>query len=228
MKEIEELAHYFVVNVQSKSEGVSRRIEYAIQSIKNSLEVGWTIDSIREEIDKFKLHHPSLISSIYHIEEIIGNKQPPQNLMDPNIFYYHNELRITSKPVKILFNEEERRYERLEEAFFLEMKKAFTLQDLLDYWYKSISVKPNQNILNQDTGKFKHFLKYYDIDELLFMIDLSIRERKAMNLPIHRDVFQIEKFADKAKEAIEAKRSVQKIQGVNSVVEKEDDDYVFY
>lgn len=218
MQDIVNLAHYFVVQITGKTTNNENRISHAIQSIQQLVQKGWTVETIKQELDAFKYHYPTLVSNIYHIEEIIGNKQPPNNLMDPDAFYYHNRLRKTSKPSQLVFNEETREYERIEEPFYLEMVECFTMDDLLDYWYKSNGMNPNENIIKQDRGRFEYLLKFYDLDELLFMIDIGQQERKNFKVRPITNVFHLEKYLDQAKDTIKAKRNVHQMQGINQII----------
>lgn len=213
-----QLAHYFVEEITERKTNNERRIEHAIASIENLLKKGWTIPLIKKELDEFKKNYPALIPNIYHIEEILGNKQPPNNLIEPDVFYYHNALRKTSAPSRMVFNEETREYERIEEPFFLEMKDVFTMEDLLEYWYESNGLRYNEHHIKQDKGRFQYLLGFYDIDEILFMIDIAQEERKRMKARPLTNAFQLEKYHEQAEEAIKQKRNVHVLQGINKVI----------
>lgn len=217
-----ELAQYFVTVILEKNINIETRVSYAIEAIDQLLKEGWTIKALKEELDEFKKVYPSLIPNIYHITEIIGNKKPPNNLIDSDIFYYHNALRETSPPTKLIFNEETRKYERIESPFFLEMKKVFTLDDLLNYWYEKNEIKYQENNVSQDKARFSYLLKYYDLDEILFMIDIAYEDREIKRLKPLRNVFHLEEYAEEAKEAIKRKRSVQQVHQINYIMPKED------
>lgn len=217
--DINELSLYFVEEITQKDKTVisfMKRVEMANLSIERLLKQGWTIDLIKNELDEFKRLYPAFCPNIYHIEEIMANKTPPNNLLDHDVFYYHQELREIPKPSKIVLNKETLEYEREESAFFLEMKAVYTLDDLLKYWYKQICHTATQHDIRRDTGRAEYLLKNYDIDEILFMIDLTKegymnRKAKLNNL------FKIEDFADKVESTIMSKKSIHMIHGINKV-----------
>ncbi|CDQ41782.1 hypothetical protein [Virgibacillus salexigens] len=218
MDNVQDLACYFVVNITNKTLQHGKRIESACTAIEKLLVKGWTVDLIKLELDAFKRSYPSVLNNIYHIEEIMNEKVPPHNLIEPDVFYYHNRLRETAPPSRLRFNKETREYECHTEAFFLEMKKLFTLEDLLAYWYESNKQNYNENTMKQDKGRFKHLLGFYDIDEILFMIDIAQEKRQEMKLRALTNAFHIEKYIDDARDAIKAKRNIHQMQGINHVI----------
>jgi hypothetical protein len=155
------------------------------------------------------------------MEEIIGNKQPPNNLIDPDMFYYHNALREVPPPVTIKFIDG--KPVRNESTFYLEMKKRFTMQDLLNYWYQHNSVKPNTGMLKQDEGKFKYILGFYTVDEILFAIDVSKAIRSDKQLLPLRNIFDLERYMDEARNFMEGKKNVHQLAGINRVIQKREE-----
>ncbi|RHW32025.1 hypothetical protein [Oceanobacillus profundus] len=218
MNQIYDLAYYFTVNVLRKPEHNTARIHNACQSIQNLCGVGWTLDALKAEIDAFQRDYPSLLANIYHLEEVIGNKKPPNNLIEEDVFYYHNHLRITSSPSKLVLNKETRQYERVEEEFFLEMKAFFTIEDLLKYWYESNGMRSTNHHIKQDTGRFKYLLDFYDIDEVLFMIDIAQQQRALFDLRPLTNAFQLEKYVEDARKKIKEKQNIHLLKGINHVI----------
>ena len=219
------LASYFVHNFIQINENKEVHISRAIQSIHNLIEKGWTVEGIKETLDQFAKEYPNLLSNIRIIEEIMSNKQPPDNLMDPDVFYYHNELRITSKPPKLKFDKKTKKYIRKEEPFFLEMKPVYTMQDLLRYWYKSNKTFADERMMKRDKGRFQYLLDYYDLDELLFMIDLAQADRKEKNIKPLKNIFHLEPYIEEAKKAIERKRSISRMQGIDEIIKRKESLY---
>lgn len=213
-----ELARYFVEEITNRTINHEKRIQHAVHSIESLLGKGWTIELLKAEMDAFRKTYPALLSNIYHLEEIIGNKKPPNNLMEADVFYYHNALRETNEPSKLIFNKETREYERREESFFLEMRTIFTMEDLLTYWYASNKLRYNDHHIKQDKGRFQYLLGFYDIDEILFMIDIAQSERDKMKVRPLINAFQLEKYHQAAEEAIKKKRNIHVLQGINQVV----------
>jgi len=213
-----QLAEWFVLHVVKATAGVENRIKNAINSIERFMQIGWTIKDLQDEISEFSKTYPQIIPNIYHLDEIIGNKQPPNNLIDPEMFYYHNALREVPPPVKIKMIEG--KPVREEQSFYLEMKKRFTMQDLLAYWYEHNGVKPNSSMLRQDEGKFNYLLGFYTVDELLFAIDVSKSMRaQKQQMPL-RNVFDLERYMEDARIFMEGKKNVHQLAGINRVIAK--------
>jgi len=201
------LAHYFVTMISMKNTNMEKRYQRTLETIEMYLEQGWELEEIKYELDQFAMMYPQLLPNIYHIEEIMANKQPPNNLINPDIFYYHNALRITSEPPRIYYDEEQQCFVRKDSDFFLEIKKRFTMKDLLTYWYNSNKMKPTEHNIKQDTGRFEYLLTVYDLDEVLYMIDITQRKRKENQMPACRNVFEIEKHIEDAREMIKLKKN---------------------
>lgn len=213
-----QLASYFVINITNKQMNNETRIHNAYGAIQRMLQAGWTLETIKVELDKFKAEYPTIVENVYHVEEILGNKKPPHNLMDPDIFYYHNRLRVTSNPSRLVLNKETREYERVEEPFFLEMIPCFTMDDLLDYWYESNHMRTNESIIKKDTGRFEYLFGFYDLDEILFAIDVAQEERKKWKQRPLTNAFQLERYIEQARDDIKMKQNEHKKAGINHVI----------
>lgn len=215
MQSVEELAHYFVYHITQSRVGVEARIKSALASIPNLLAKGWSLYEIKMELDQFAQDYPQVVPNIYHIGEIMDKKEPPNNLLEPDVFYYHSELRNMSQPPRITKDPETGRMVRHSEPFYLEMKQRYSMQELMDYWYKQQDITPNEHMLRQDEGKFKYILGNYTLDEVLFSIDVSNILRKERQLRPLRNAFELDKYIEDAREAIQRKQNVHKMQGIN-------------
>jgi hypothetical protein len=214
------LAEWFVCQVVQAQNGIETRIIKAVIAIERLLDEGWTILDIQQAIQEFASTYPDLITKVYHLEEVIGNRQPPNNLLERDVFYYHNILREVPPPPRIRFVDG--KPVREEQPFYLEMKKRFTLEDLLQYWYNSNGVSPNDHMRRQDEGKFKYLLGIYNLDEILFAIDVSKTMRAEQQLPPLRNAFELERYMEEARKFIEGKKNVHQLQGINRVIKKRD------
>jgi hypothetical protein len=215
MQSVEELAHYFVYHITQSRVGVEARIKSALASIPTLLGKGWSLYEIKMELDQFAQDYPQVVPNIYHIGEIMDKKEPPNNLLEPDVFYYHSELRNMSQPPRITKDPETGRMVRHSEPFYLEMKQRYSMQELMDYWYKQQEITPNEHMLRQDEGKFKYILGNYTLDEVLFSIDVSNILRKERQLRPLRNAFELDKYIEDAREAIQRKQNVHKMQGIN-------------
>lgn len=216
----QQLAEYFVHYITRSTIGVDARIRSASTSIPKLIQKGWTIPELKNALDYFAQMYPDISRNVYHIDEIVGKMEPPNNLLEPEVFYYHNALREVSPPPRLIKNEEGK-FVRQEENFYLEMKQRFTLKDLLSYWYQQMEIKPNDHMLKQDEGKFKYILGNYTIDEILFSIDVARVQRKEQRLRLLRNAFDLDKYIDEAREFIRRKQNVHKMSGINKVIRRE-------
>lgn len=227
MQSVEELAQYFVYHITRSAVGVEARIGSAMQAIPLLLEKGWTLPDIKHQLDQFAYTYPQVAVNIYHIGEIMDKIEPPDNLMESEVFYYHNQLRIVSPPARIRKNEEGK-FERVSEPFYLEMKKRYSMKDLLTYWYQQMGISSNDHMVRQDEGKFKYILGNYTIDEVLFAIDAARAIRKDMQLRPLRNAFELDKYIEDGRQQLKAKENTHKMQGINREVKKEDESTRYY
>lgn len=215
MESSHELANYFVYRITQARIGVEARIKSALTTIQKLQEAGWSLYEIKHELDQFAHDYPQVVANIYHMDEIMAKKEPPNNLLEPHVFYYHNLLREVSPPTKIVKDPATGKMVRQTQPFFLEMKKRFTMQELMDYWYEQMEIKPNEHMIRQDEGKFKYILGNYTLDEVLFAIDASKTLRKERQLRLLRNAFELDKYIEDAREFIKAKENIHKVQGIN-------------
>ena len=138
------------------------------------------------------------------------------NLIDPQKFYYHNQLRVFPDAPTRTLNPNTGVIEKNEFEYFLEIKASYTIDDLINY----LSTKTTfSNIISNKTkliGGLKFLLNKHDIDFLLFLIDALCviydnQKRKSKN------IFEIEDFIEDAKNNYNMKISESAINGTNKV-----------
>ncbi|MCY8466585.1 hypothetical protein [Bacillus atrophaeus] len=221
MNNVQDLANYFVYHITKSSVGVEGRIKSALTSIPKLLDKGWSLEEIKDQLDSFACTYPQIVINLYHIDEIMNQIEPPNNLMEKDVFYYHSELREMSSPPKITRDKGSGELIRQSEDFYLEMKNRYTLQDLLNYWYKKMKIKPNDHMMKQDEGKFKYILGNYTLDEVLFAIDASVILRKERQQRLLRNAFELDKYIEDAREFIRRKENMHKMGGINREFRRE-------
>lgn len=220
MQTVEELANYFVHYITQARFSIEARTNSAISAIRVLLDKGWTLHDIKEELDSFSRTYPQIVITLYHVEEIMKTKEPPNNLLHPDSFYYHNILREVPPPPTLKMDPQSGKMVRIEHDFYLEMKKRFTLQELLDYWYTQMNIVPNEHMIKQDEGKFKYMLGNYTVDELLFMIDVAKVQRKENQLRPLRNAFELEKYIEEARDFLQRKENTHKVAGINREIKR--------
>ena len=100
--------------------------------------------------------------------------------------YFHNELQIHSKPGS--YNPETGKVEK--QPYYLEMKRRYTMNDLLEYYYTKLMVPIQFKNEKRDIGAFKHIINDYKfndintVDFILFIIDYVVSKEIKLNNPL--------------------------------------------
>lgn len=217
METIQELANYFVHIITQAQVGIEGRVRSAEKALETYLSEGWTLTDLKYELDQFASEHPELTTKVYHLQEIMGKKTAPHNLLDEDTFYYHNELRLVSTPV-VIKKDDNGVFQRSEAPFTLQMKKRYTMEDLLAYFYEKNSITSSNHTLRQDEGKFTYLLNQYTIDELLFATDIATHKRKEQGIRSLRNIFDLERYVEDAKDSISKKRNQHRLLNINREV----------
>jgi len=113
-------------------------------------------------------------------KDVLRPEDLPDSLWDYSLikrgrFYYHSELRITSKPPTF----DPRTGKEVKEPFFVEIKIRYTLDNLVDYYIKAI--KPPIIDEKKIKAGLDYLLKYYSksikivtpLDFVLALIDTA-------------------------------------------------------
>jgi hypothetical protein len=105
---------------------------------------------------------------------------------DKNTIYYHYELQIHSKPNHV----DPVTLAVVKHPYYLEMKYRYTMENLLDYYYKKLIIPMNFRDEKRDKGAFNHLLSYYNFDNihtvdfLLFVIDYIVANEYKITNPL--------------------------------------------
>lgn len=100
--------------------------------------------------------------------------------------YYHYELQVHSKPG---YYDPEKDI-IIKEPYFLEMKRRYTMDQLLDYYYDKILVPIHFREYKRDIGAFNHLISCYKfssintVDFILFLIDHVSCNKYKVNNPL--------------------------------------------
>lgn len=164
-----------------------------------------------------------LISKVNKIKD--NNKSPFQffninsngNLLDPDKFYFHNELRIFPPPPIRYWDIDTGNITSNHQEYFLEMKASYTTNDIVFYLSKKESLTKALQDRNRAIGSINFLLKKYDIDFLLFLFDTA-NDIYTSKQKYIRSLIEISEFEDEAKTNYEQKITESKISGQNVVV----------
>lgn len=119
------------------------------------------------------------------------------SLLNPNAFYFHSSLRLTSPPKR--FCTADKQF-KTDEPFYIEPRIRFTLSDCLNYFYTELCTPYILQQEKKDSGALLHLLKKYSglsiekvniqsIDYILFLIDYA---KKQDDMASYLSVFDCE------------------------------------
>ena len=146
-----------------------------------------------------------------------GTRIGCSNLINFNIFYYHNELRVVPAAPEVYFDLNTGDFVREPFEYFLEMKASYTIDDLIDY----LGTKPSMSLLfnnrNRLVGGLNSLLAKYDVDKLLFAIDHTdmVYDRRLI-----KNIFEIEEYMSEAEDSYNMKLTESVINETNKIVPK--------
>lgn len=166
-----------------------------------------------------------LINKINNIQDL--NKAPYSffvvkstgNLLNPDKFYYHNELRCYPPPPKRYWDINSGEIISEKQDYFLEMKASYTVENMVSYLSKKESLKKALQDKNRAIGSINFLLKKYDIDYLLFLFDTA-NDIYTSKQKYIRSLVEISEFEDEAKINYEQKITESNISGQNKVINK--------
>lgn len=167
---------FFMFNIYDKY--VEIAYGYNIEDIELINKITATIGHYKD----CKLDDKTILSLLLENGPKIINFE--NSLTNHDIFYFHNQLRINSKSP--IWHPEKG---TITFPYYLEMKSLYTLDDLLDYYYKTILIPIELRDRKRDTGAFSHMLNKYKFDKLntldiiLTAIDLSKENKTKIVTP---------------------------------------------
>lgn len=195
------------------------------REIRRLLRRGWCAEDIQRrfvQVERTPAIRKQVRQRIGTEVRKLFNQQTPtsQNLLSPSVFYYHNALRLTSKPPKRQFNIDEGTFVRINDPYFLEMRASYTVEELVEYYARQFSMKLHRQEYSRYVGSFNWLLGMYDVELILFMIDESANMVKAENYRPPRKPMDIDKYKADAIRTRERKRSEAVVAGVNKIVRR--------
>jgi hypothetical protein len=202
---------------------------YKVNVMKNLQQLlagGTSVKEIETLMNRYKAVHPSP-QEAYMIDDILSYfkvkadkkevKRDPNNLLEPGKFYFHPALQLAPPPPTIIQLDDgtfQSSYET--EEFFLEMKESFTFSDLVDYFYKVMGI--DVDFKERDMGAFKHLLKSYNIDLVMYMIDEARAMCEDLGKPNPTTPFDIRDYAEDAKLLLEDRKNSAYMEGLDRVI----------
>lgn len=197
-----------------------------MKDIEQLLNGGTSVKEMETLMNRYRAVHPNP-SEAYMVDEILSYfkvkadkkeiKRDPNNLLEPGKFYYHPALQVAPPPPTIIQRDDGTFYSSYEEEeFFLEIKECFTLGDLVDYFYKVMDI--DVDFKERDMGAFKHILKSYDIDTVMYMINEARAMCEDNGKPLPTSPFDIRDYADDAINVLEDRKNSAYMEGLDRVI----------
>ncbi len=147
-----------------KTEGPLLKTQKIIQHLKDAGISDSEILRVIEEAPRAKYLTPELLPEWLWEE----------SLLEKGVFYFHKEFHIKPGGPKL----DPKTGRARKQPFYLEMKIRFTLDDLLDYYYRKAGVEEELKNPQREKGAFKNLLQRYrkisfvePIDFIMALID---------------------------------------------------------
>jgi hypothetical protein len=190
----------------------------SIMDFYNLLDKGWTIEELRIHIKDF--YHETKGSIIMNLENHFDRIKPKNiNLLKPMNIYYHNELRITTPPPVVDFDYNTGEMTRTIENYFLEMRASYTTDNLTQYFTTKPGLVANETMTyNRIKGMLRWLTESYNIDLILYMIDVANDVIVTNNLNKLKMPSDIKEYYSEAKEIMQNKITETKISGGDKIV----------
>lgn len=198
-----------------------------MKNIEQILAGGMRDTEMDKLLDRYKAEHPSP-NEAYNFDEILSFfqirakktqvKRDPNNLLEPGMFYYHPILQVAPKPPVVKQRDDGSFYTSYEEEeFFLEIKESFTFDDLVAYFYEVMELN-GEGFKERDIGAFKHILRSYDLDTVLYTIREARFLAEDLTKPIPKSPFDIRDYVDAGMAVLEERKNICYMEGLDRVI----------
>lgn len=185
--------------------------------IKELLSKGWIAEHILKTVLSSKINFSKANSKII---PLFNEKVPSvKNILKQNIFYLHNQLRISSKPAQIDFDLNTGEFKKVVEDYFLELRADFTMDELIEYYFKHTNLYENKSkSLIRAKGALAWLVEKYSLEQVLFMIDEADNHIQSCNLPKLKNILDVQDYYAAAKETYQRRYTECRYNGVDKIV----------
>ena len=184
----------------------------------NPGEVEWFMDRYMEQCEEHDKAY--LVDDIFDFFGVYPAKKPfvpdPDNLLEPGRFYYHQALQIAPPPPTVTMMEDGT-FKDEEQSFYLEIRERFTLDDLVNYFNEKMG-RDGSYTRERDKGAFRHLLKRYDLDTILYTIDEARVLAEDLDKPLPRSPLDIEEYVEEGMAILEARKNICHAEGLDRVI----------
>lgn len=185
-----------------------------LNSFKELLADGWTAESIIRNLDhkKWKLQD--------FLKQFKRNNLKEKNLMKPDEYYWHPQLRIVPDAPKRVVDYDTGLITKVEQPYFLEMRASYTLNDLYWYYTKQHGEPETQGEVGKWKGGLRYLLSQYSLDTVLFMIDASANHIRSEDYQPLNSPLDMADYIREAQRAIGEKITEERTAGDEGIVPK--------
>ncbi|MCX7610349.1 MAG: hypothetical protein N2043_02020 [Ignavibacterium sp.] len=194
-----------------------------LQMMKKILLDKWTDKDIIREMNYFLQTNKNKIPmpSFYRWLSNRKNNQTEINLLHPEHYYAHSELQIRPPKPKRTIDYNEGVVKKQTSDYYLEMRSSYTVHDLMKYYLKLFGGITSIKEHRQLKGAFEYLLRFYNVEMLLFMMDVASIEVKEKKVKINgKEPFFIEEYKNEAIEILTEKQNEMLIGGCKVVPRK--------
>lgn len=198
-----------------------------MNNIEQVLAGGMKATELELLMDEYKSLHEKP-EEAYSIDDILSFLQvnakkkvvqrDPNNLIQAGKFYYHPALQVAPPPPMVIQLDDgtfQSSYET--EEFFLEIKESFTYENLVEYFYR-VMEHDGVSFKERDLGAFKHILRSYDLDVVLYTIDEARFLAEDLTKPIPRSPFDIRDYFEEGMSVLEDRKNTCYMEGLDRVI----------
>jgi len=165
---------YGYLKMFHQNEDISQKFKVAtVVQLAQLLDRGWTSEELGAELRR---HYKATegkkgLDLPTHFR---GRSPQRTNLLRTGKFYYHNELRVTTPPPVVDFDYNTGEIKRVVQDYYLEMRASYTLEDLTNYFLSKQGLCHKEAVtFGRVKGAIKWLLDQFEVDLVLFMIDIS-------------------------------------------------------
>lgn len=142
---------------------------------ENTAKTACTIEYLKDN----KIDDETILNILNHIEsadaftpDMIPEETWENSLLRKDGFYLHQELKVTS-PAPVI---DTKTGEEIKTELYNEMKIIYTVEDLLSYYYKKLSIAPEFRQRKRDIAQFNNLLSRYssfnNVDGVEIILDV--------------------------------------------------------
>ena len=148
------------------------QIQWVQIQFQKALNRGFVSEELLEAMKRAKEQKDTRIFTLdQYLKQLTRHRK---NLVKDGVFYYHNELRITSPPPTVSYDINSGELIRKVQPYFLEMVASYDVENLMAFFKSKSHLYDNQTMSDSRLkGALDWLVNQYDLESVLFMIDAA-------------------------------------------------------